>query len=235
MATLLLVEDTLDLAAVIIREMETAGYKVFHATNGLTALEMHAEHQPDLIILDWMLPKLDGLEVLRRIRQASATPVMMLTARGEETDRVLGLEFGADDYLTKPFSMRELIARVRAMLRRIKLIEQTLQADRTTSSAPITHGNLHLDPDAHSVTVDGELLDLTRTEFALLHLLLRNPGRTFSRTYLLDAVWQESYIGGDRSVDNVVLRLRKKVGALGGNIDIETVWGVGYRLRANED
>ena len=230
MTTLLLVEDTLDLAQVITHELESAGYQVLHAADGLAALELHAAHQPDLVILDWMLPKLDGLEVLRRLRQASATPVLMLTARGEEVDRVVGLEVGADDYLTKPFSMRELVARVKALLRRVDLMRQILQADRSGDDARVTHGPLALDPVAHRVTLAGEALDLSRTEFALLHLLLRNPGRAFSRAYLLDTVWQENYVGGDRSVDNAVLRLRKKLGPLGQ--DIETVWGVGYRLRA---
>jgi DNA-binding response OmpR family regulator len=230
MTTLLLVEDTPDLARVIIAELENAGYQVLHASDGLAALDLHAAHQPELVILDWMLPQLDGLEVLRRLRQTSPTPVLMLTARGEEIDRVVGLEVGADDYLTKPFSMRELLARVRALLRRLELMRQTLQADRHGDDAPITRGPLSLDPVAHQATLGGKVLDLSRTEFALLHLLLRNPGRAFSRAYLLDTVWEENYVAGDRSVDNAVLRLRKKLGPLGQ--DIETIWGVGYRLRA---
>lgn len=230
MTKILLVEDTPDLAQVIARELEAAGYDVIRAGDGLTALQFHAAHSPDLILLDWMLPKLDGLEVLRRLRRTSAVPVLMLTARGEETDRVVGLEVGADDYLTKPFSMRELIARVRAMLRRVEQIQQMLSADRASDEAPIQRGGLRLDPQAHLAVLDGEPLDLSRTEFDLLHLLLRNPGRAFSRAYLLDTVWGETYVGGDRSVDNAMLRLRKKLGALGD--DIETVWGVGYRLKA---
>src|SRR6266566_3315414 len=137
----------------------------------------------------------------------------MLTARGEEADRVVGLELGADDYLTKPFSMRELVARVRALLRRAELVQQILKADSTAADGSLTR----------------DLLDLSPTEFSLLHLLLRSPGRAFSRTYLLDTVWGETYIGGDRSVDNTVLRLRKKLGPMGEAI--ETVWGIGYRLR----
>jgi DNA-binding response OmpR family regulator len=229
MATILLVEDASDLAQVVARELEASGYAVLVAGDGVTAVQMHEREQPALVILDWMLPQLDGLAVLRRIRQAAATPVLMLTARGEETDRVLGLEVGADDYLTKPFSTRELIARVRALLRRDELIRQTLSADREGSGEQISRGPLRLDPAAHQATLDGEPLDLSPTEFALLHLLLRSPGRAFSRSYLLDTVWQESYVGGDRSVDNAVLRLRKKLGPLGDAI--ETVWGVGYRLR----
>jgi DNA-binding response OmpR family regulator len=229
MTTILLVEDATDLAQIIARELRSAGYDVLHAVDGVTALEMHARHQPDLVILDWMLPRLDGLEVLRQIRQDDAIPVLMLTARDEEADRVIGLEVGADDYLTKPFSMRELIARVRALLRRIERVEQILAADRAGADAALTYGPLRLDPEAYRATLDGDPLDLTRTEFELLHLLLRNPGRAFSRSYLLDTVWGETYITGDRSVDNAILRLRRKLGALGEAI--ETVWGVGYRLR----
>src|SRR5262249_6106442 len=230
MSTVLLVEDAADLAELLVRELQASGYHVLHAADGLTALELHARERPALVILDWMLPGLDGLEVLRRLRQSAATPVLMLTARDEETDRVVGLEVGADDYLTKPFGMRELIARVRALLRRAELIAQTLSADRSASGEAVARGMLRLDPEAHLVTLGGVPLELTPTEFALLYLLLRSPGRAFSRSYLLDTVWQETYVGGDRSVDNVVLRLRRKLGPLGE--EIETIWGVGYRLRA---
>jgi DNA-binding response OmpR family regulator len=231
MTTILLVEDAADLAQVIVRELEAAGYETLHAADGLTALELHTRHQPDLVILDWMLPKLDGLDVLRQMRKTSAIPVLMLTARDEEADRVIGLEVGADDYLTKPFGMRELMARVRALLRRIERVQQILEADRTKADTVLTYGPLSLDPEAYRATLDGELLDLTRTEFELLHLLLRNPGRAFSRSYLLDTVWGETYVTGDRSVDNAILRLRRKLGLLGDAI--ETVWGVGYRLQSD--
>ena len=232
MTTVLLVEDARDLAQVLVRELDAAGYHALHAGDGLTALELHARAQPALVILDWMLPGLDGLEALRRLRQTASTPVLMLTARGEEAYRVVGLEVGADDYLTKPFSTRELIARVRALLRRAELIRQTLAADRAAGDDLLVYGMLRLDPAAHLATLDGAALDLSATEFALLGLLVRSPGRTFNRTYLLDTLWGERYIGGDRSVDNTVLRLRKKLGPLGEAI--ETVRGVGYRLRRNQ-
>lgn len=227
MKTILLVEDADDLAAVITRELQTSGYVVICAADGETALKVYEQQPPDLVILDWMLPGLDGLEVLRRLRQVSAAPVMMLTARDEEADRVLGLEVGADDYLTKPFSMRELLARVRAQFRRNELIQQTMQADRHTTENAVQQHGLRLDPQGYQATLKGEALDLTRTEFGLLHLLMRNPGRAFSRDYLLDAVWGQDYVDGDRAVDNAVLRLRKKLGELSESI--ETVWGVGYR------
>lgn len=232
MQVILLVEDALDLAQAISRELIAAGYRVVHAADGLAALEAFVREQPDLVVLDWMLPKLDGLEVLKRLRQTSATPVLMLTARSEESDLVIGLELGADDYLAKPFSNRELVARIRAMLRRNAHFQQTIQADQTPSSTLLVRGGLQLDPAAYSATLDGQLLDLTPNEWSLLDVLLRNPGRTFSRAYLLDAVWGQEYIGGDRSVDNAMLRLRKKLGAFGD--EIETVWGIGYRLRTEQ-
>src|SRR5260370_10236612 len=138
MTTILLVEDAYDLAQVIIRELEASGYSILHASDGLTALQLHAKEQPALVILDWLLPKLDGLEVLRRLRQAAPTPGLMLTARGEEADRVVGLELGADDYLTKPLSIRQLVARVLALLRRTQLVQQILKADATAADSPLT-------------------------------------------------------------------------------------------------
>lgn len=229
MTTILLVEDTPDLAQLILRELESAGYQLRHAADGHTALKVLVSQPPDLVILDWMIPGPDGLEVLRRLRQTSAIPVLMLTARSEETDRVVGLELGADDYLTKPFSMRELVARVRALLRRNERMREMLQSDRSSGDSPIRYGGLYLVPQSYLVTLDGKPLDLSRTEFALLELLLRNPGRAFSRPYLLDTVWGETHIEGDRSVDNAIMRLRKKLGQVGEVI--ESVWGVGYRLK----
>ncbi|MBN1659798.1 MAG: response regulator transcription factor [Anaerolineae bacterium] len=230
METILLVEDEIELARVVTRELEAAGYHVVPAADGRAALDAFARTQPDLVILDWMLPHLDGLEVLRRIRHESAVPVLMLTARSEEVDRVVGLEVGADDYLTKPFSMRELVARIHALLRRLAHVQQILADDRTPQGHPIHYHGLAVDPASYRATLEGQSLDLTRTEFDLLHFLLRHPGRVFSRAYLLDAVWGAYYVTGDRSVDNAVLRLRRKLGALGDCL--ETVWGVGYRLRA---
>ncbi len=229
---ILLVEDALDLAQVIRRELEAAGYRVVHAADGPAALQRHAEQEPDLIILDWMLPGLDGLEVLRRVRQKSAVPVLMLTARSEEVDRVIGLEVGADDYLTKPFGMRELLARVHALLRRAQRIREMLHADAARDGVTgevLEYGLLRLDMQSRQAAIDGESIELSKTEFDLLSLLLQNPGRAFSRAYLLDTVWGAEYVGGDRSVDNAMLRLRKKLGPLGENV--ETIWGVGYRLR----
>jgi len=226
--TILLVEDELELARLVVRELEAAGYAVSHAPDGLTALHLFGQSLPDLVVLDWMLPGLDGLGVLRRLRQSSPVPVLMLTARAEEVDRVIGLELGADDYLTKPFGTRELVARVRALLRRQERLQELLAADRAEGTTTLRFGRLELDARAHVAQMDDQPLDLTRTEFALLHLLIRNRGRAFSRTYLHDAIWGEPAVDGDRSVDNAVLRLRKKLAPMGDVI--ETVWGVGYRL-----
>jgi DNA-binding response OmpR family regulator len=236
MTTILVAEDADDLAAIVRRELSSAGYDVVRATNGRQALAIHERERPALVVLDWMLPELDGLAVLRELRAArdpalSSTPVIMLTARDDEADRVIGLEVGADDYLTKPFSMRELLARVRALLRRDERLRATIAADRgADGAASVEIGPLRLDPEAHVASLGGERFDLTPQEFALLHLLARNPGRAFSRSYLLDAVWGVEAVPGDRSVDNAVLRLRRKLGDAGSMI--ETVWGVGYRFRA---
>jgi len=180
----ILVEDAIELAQVIAHELEGSGHGVLLAGNGESALKMHDLHQPDLVVLDWMLPDIDGLEVLRRLRQSSSVPILMLTARSEEVDRIVGLEVGADDHLTKPFSKRELIARVRALLRRVEFVEKTLRQDREEADKPISYETLRLDPIAHQVTLDSSPLELSRTELALLVLLLRNPRRAFNHEYL---------------------------------------------------
>ena len=226
MGTILLVEDELEMARVVRRELQANGYRVVHAADGVAALDLNDREDPDLVILDWMLPTLDGLEVLRRIRQRSTVPILMLTARGEEVDRVIELEVGADDYLPKPFGMR-------ALLRRIAHVQEIMEQDRREARDAVRYGPLQLDPQAYTATRVGEALSLTRTEFDLLHLMMRNPGRAFSRAYLLDTVWGQNYVSGDRAVDNAILRLRKKLGDLGEAI--ETVWGIGYRLLPEEE
>jgi DNA-binding response OmpR family regulator len=229
MATVLVVEDADELAELLVRELSADGHAVRRAEDGERALTLYDRDRPDIVILDWMLPKMEGIAVLRQLRQRGPTPVLMLTARGEEVDRVIGLEVGADDYLTKPFGVREFLARVRALLRREETLRQALLADRAAPNALIEYGDLKLDPDAHEVTICGEPIDLTPTEFDLLQLLMRSPGRTFSRSYLLETVWSDNLLGGERAVDNTVLRLRKKLGPLKDGI--ETVWSVGYRLK----
>ena len=245
MATVLLVEDEIDLCNLIKGHLEGEGYTVVQSFDGPTALILVEQHHPDLIILDWMLPGMDGLAVCRRVRQSHLMPILMLTARSEEIDRVLGLEVGADDYVVKPFSMRELLARVRALLRRVTLDTQTASASQETadasasapgSAAPATpdaseaivRGPLRVDPTMHTATLDGVELDLTPKEFELLQLFVDHPGRAFSREFLVERIWGYEYDGFERTVDTHITRLRKKLGPLGDKI--VTVWGVGYRL-----
>jgi DNA-binding response OmpR family regulator len=229
MPTILLVEDEIKLAQVIAQELEKYGYHVLHSRDGQTALLLQQQKNPDLIILDWMIPVLDGLEVLRRLREVSPIPVLMLTSRTEEVDRVIGLELGADDYLTKPFSLRELVARVRALLRRMERVQKIVSADRERIDLFLNYQCLSIDAEQRQATIGDKPVELTPIEFNLLYLLMKNPGRIFSRTYLLETVWEESYIEGSRSVDNAILRLRKKLGGMSELI--ETVWGIGYRLK----
>jgi len=192
-----------------------------------------AANKPDLVVLDWMLPGLDGITVCRKIRENYLVPVLMLTARSEEADVILGLEVGADDYLTKPFRMRELMPRVRAMLRRVELAQRAPPSAAPAAAGDaevITVGPITVSPTMRTATVSGTELELTPKEFDLLALFARNPGRAFSRDYLLERVWTNEYEVTDRTVDTHVQRLRKK---LGDEADlIRTVWGIGYKLQA---
>jgi DNA-binding response OmpR family regulator len=242
-STVLVVEDEVDICNLIRSHLESAGHTVLQAFDGPSALTLVEQQTPDLVILDWMLPGLDGLTVCRRIRERHLTPIIMLTARAEEIDRVLGLEVGADDYVVKPFSMRELMARVRAILRRIALDGQgqaggeggeatgggdPAGATRSSSTEVIVGETLRVDPMTHVATLDGVELDLTPKEFELLLLFAGHPGRAFSREFLLERLWGYDYDGFDRTVDTHITRLRKKLGPLGENI--VTIWGVGYRF-----
>src|SRR5438105_2925351 len=227
MPTILIAEDERELNALVRQHLEAEGHRVVQTFDGPTAVVSAQQEQPDLVILDWMLPGLDGLEVCRRMRRQSIVPILMLTARAEEVDRVLGLEVGADDYLTKPFSIRELMARVRAILRRVELMRDAGGA--ADSPAVLVDGPLRIDIGEHVASVDGRTVDLTPKEFDLLALLVRNAGRAFARDYLLEQVWGYDYAGLDtRTVDTHVLRLRKKLGPLDERL--ETVWGIGYRF-----
>jgi DNA-binding response OmpR family regulator len=226
MARVLVVEDEVALNDLVRAHLEKAGHSVRQAHNGPAALRAAAEFAPELVVLDWMLPGLDGLSVCRELRRRSLAPIIMLTARRDEADRVTGLEVGADDYVVKPFSPPELVARVRAMLRRVALDRAAQPAD---GSGPLVCGALVLDPSTFTATVAGEPLTLSQREFELLALLLRHPGRTFTRDFLIDRVWGADYEGLDRAVDTQMVRLRRKLGSFGQHI--EAVWGLGYRLR----
>ena len=228
MGRILVVEDEVDLNLLITRQLRLEGHDVVQAYDGLSASSLIEASRVDLVILDWMLPKLDGLAVCRRLRENHITPVLMLTARGEEADIVLGLEVGADDYLTKPFRMRELTARVRAILRRSEM-EKSAGVAVEAPSSTITIGAVSISPEMRQASLDGEEIDLTPKEFDLLALFFEHPGRAFSRESLLDKIWGDDVYVTDRTVDTHVQRLRKK---LGDQADlIRTVWGIGYKLQ----
>ncbi len=227
---ILLVEDDRDLSELLRFNLEKDGYRVAHTTEGNLALSQIRRFSPDLVILDLMLPGMDGLEVCRQIRQSetfATLPVLMLTARSEEADRVVGLELGADDYVTKPFSLRELIARIRALLRR--------QESNTVQRSAVRHGSLNIDPKSHRVTVGSRAVELSALEFRLLHFLASNPGIVFSRDHLLDKVWGTDRNVTPRSVDVYIRRLREKVEDEADDpVYVQTVHGVGYRFAIPE-
>jgi DNA-binding response OmpR family regulator len=232
-AHVVVVEDERELAALVAGALRAEGHAVEVIGDGTAALRRLAGPgggpEPDLIVLDLMLPGVDGLEITRRIRRTRITPILMLTAKSTELDKVLGLELGADDYLTKPVSIRELQARVTAILRRVEMMRDESRTEGDDLK-PVVHDGLTVDPVSREVLVDGQAATLTAKEFDLLYLLAANPGRVFSRDYLLDRIWGEGYGGYDRTVDTHILRVRRKLGGAGSPADrIVTLWGVGYK------
>jgi DNA-binding response OmpR family regulator len=221
---ILIVEDDPNLLEALKYNVRKEGHDVISAVDGVQALEVARRDKPDLILLDIMLPKMSGFEVCRILRKEMIVPILMLTARDDEVDKVVGLDLGADDYITKPFSMRELLARIRAMLRRIEM--QT-----TTVEMPIKSGNIEIDTGHHLITKAGKTLNLTPKEFDLLTFLTRNKGLVFSRDQLLEKVWGYDYSGDTRTVDVHVRWLREKIE---DNPDepkrLLTIRGVGYKL-----
>jgi two-component system, OmpR family, response regulator ResD len=227
-ALIMVVEDEPTIVEVVVRYLEREGFRTVTAGDGGLALEAIARERPDLLILDVMLPGLDGLEVLRRVRAGGAMPVVLLTARGEEIDRVVGLELGADDYVTKPFSPRELVARVRAVLRRTQAA-QPVEASPTPP--PLAVGDLRLDTAARVVTLAGEPIVLTGREFDLLSFLMRHVNQVFTREQLLDQVWGFTFAGDLSTVTVHIRRLREKIEQDPANPTLlQTVWGIGYKL-----
>jgi DNA-binding response OmpR family regulator len=221
--TILVVDDEEAIAEAVRARLESEGYQVVVAYDGPQAIQLHAEHRPDLVVLDLMLPGMDGLEVCQAIQRNGWTPVLMLTARTEEADKVAGFAVGADDYLTKPFSLRELAARVKAILRRM----ERMQAERDTG--PIERNGLAIDPSRRRISVDGEEIGLTPLEFEILLALARDPGVVLSRDQLMDKVWGYRDYAGGRVVDSHVARIRRKLGEDGNEPRfIRTVHGVGY-------
>ncbi len=223
MTSVLVVEDEPVVREVVVRYLRNAGYTTSEAADGLEAQRMLEAETPSLVILDVMLPGLDGLELCRWLRARDSVPIIMLTARGEEADRIVGLELGADDYVTKPFSPRELVARARSVLRR---------SDATsTSGERLEVGDLTIDPSTREVTRDGTLLTLTPREFDLLWFIASNPRRVFSREQLMDNVWGYHEANDTGTITVHVRRLREKIERDPSSPEhIETVWGVGYRF-----
>ena len=225
--SILVVDDETSVTDLIGYNLKKAHYEVLVAHDGEMALTIARESKPDLILLDLMLPKIDGLDVCRELRKSSQVPIIMVTARGEETDRVIGLELGADDYLCKPFSMRELLARIKAVLRR----NRPGIINNQSSAIMLGPHDLELDEDARIVTLQGITLSLTRQEFDLIQHLMINKGRVLSREQLLSQAWGYNFVGGTRAVDSAIKRLRKKFYTILPEINlIETVRGIGYRM-----
>ena len=226
---LVVIEDEVKIAEMIKDYLEKEGARVYLAKDGLSGIQRVKEHSPHLVILDLMLPDLGGLEVCRRLRQDQDVPIIILTAKSQETDRVVGLEVGADDYITKPFSLAELAARVRAVLRRTNA-----QGQKSPSKAPektLVRGPFRLDLENHQLKKEEQEIILTPTEFNLMFLMARSPGRVFSRLQLLEACLGEAYSGYERSIDTHISNLRKKIEQDPAHPrHIVTVFGLGYKF-----
>ena len=235
-ARLLIVEDDDDLRQILSQRFSESGYEVVTAATGPDALKAVEAQVPDLVLLDVMLPGLDGVEVCRRLRAAHPLLyILMLTARADELDRVVGLEVGADDYVTKPFSLQEVVARVRAALRRVRATQERMVAPDDDAEAAIEVGELRIDAARHEVWLRDEPVHLTVREFDLLHFLASNPERPFTRSQLLERIWGITYEGYDRTIDSHVQRLRAKIeDDPGSPTYVRTVWGVGYKFSGDE-
>jgi len=222
---ILVVDDERNIVDILRVNLEREGYTVIVAYDGLQALEIATSQKPDLVLLDCMLPKMDGFDVCRKLRQQMNIPILMLTAKSEEIDKVLGLELGADDYITKPFSIREVLARVKAQLRRLTFIDNP----QDIANKVIIFGDIEIDTDRYEVRVSGKVIDLTLREFELVLFLARNKGQIFSRESLLEKVWGYEYFGDVRTVDVTVRRTREKLEPDQQNYRyILTKRGVGY-------
>jgi DNA-binding response OmpR family regulator len=227
--SLLVVEDDENISTMINEHFSRVGYSVKTAEDGLAGVQAALNDHPDVVVLDLMLPKMDGLAVCREIREkAPYIPILMLTAKDDVVDTVLGLEMGADDYITKPFSLRELEARIKSVLRRSRT---AVVPEGTGDEAPIIRGKLRIEPSKREVTVGDRQVELTPKEFDLLRLFASNPGRVFPRKYLLEKIWDYSYEGYDRTIDSHINRLRAKIEDNPENPQmVLTVWGIGYKF-----
>ncbi len=213
--TILIVDDEQPIVDILVYNLQKEGYNTIEASDGITAIDVALEKKPDLILLDIMLPKLDGLSVCKRIKNSLNVPIIMLTAKDSEIDKILGLELGADDYITKPFSVRELVARVKANLRKIEVVSEIQTINQTTEAKQkenkIVVGDLQLDLDKFEVKVRGEIIDLTLREFEVLKFLASQPEQVVTRETLLEKVWGYEYYGDIRTVDVTVRRIREKI------------------------
>ncbi|MBC7255806.1 MAG: response regulator transcription factor [Chloroflexi bacterium] len=229
--TILVVEDEPVLLTTLEYNLKRQGYRVITASDGLMALERARQERPDAIVLDVMLPKMDGFEVCRTLRKEMNVPILMLTARDEEIDKVVGLEVGADDYMTKPFSMRELVARIKALLRRVRMIREELATTTVTDEDLLVFDDLKIDLSRGEVMRGGERLALKPKEYELLVFLARHKGHALSRDMILQRVWGWDFAGGSRTVDVHVRWLRQKIERDPANpVRIVTVRGIGYRF-----
>ena len=209
--TILIVDDEQHIVDILVYNLEKEGYNTLQANDGLTAVDIALSKKPDLILLDIMLPKMDGLAVCKRIRHTLNVPILMLTAKDEEIDKILGLELGADDYVTKPFSVRELMARIKANLRKVEVSAEGSVDEKKENTNKIVVGDLSLDLDKFEVQVKGEIIDLTLREFEVLKYLANQPGQVITREVLLEKVWGYEYYGDIRTVDVTVRRIREKI------------------------
>lgn len=229
MADILIADDNRQIASVLEEYLKKEHHTPFIASDGEQALELFKRHTFDAVLLDVMMPKTDGFSVCREIRKTSTVPVIMITARGEDFERIMGLDTGADDYIVKPFSPGEVMARLRAVLRR-------MQPAENKDSQTVTRGNLWVSAEDYLAKVDGKPLALTKKEFEILWTLAAHPGKVFSRDNLLESLWGYEYFGDTRTVDTHIKRLRAKVEAAEPEgFAIKTIWGVGYKLEVTED
>ena len=233
--TILIVDDEKPIVDILVYNLEKEGYNTLEANDGITAVDIALEKRPDLILLDIMLPKMDGLTVCKKIRTSLNVPILMLTAKDEEIDKILGLELGADDYITKPFSVRELMARIKANLRKSEIKENSnLDTTEEIKTKMITVGSLELDLDKFEAKVDGQVMDLTLREFEVLKFLASQAGQVITREVLLEKVWGYEYYGDIRTVDVTVRRIRGKIEKDTANPNILiTKRGVGYYIKTH--
>lgn len=227
---ILVVDDDLNICELLKLYLENEGYMVYVANDGQAAVDMFNEKSPDLVLLDIMLPKMDGWQVCREMRKTSSVPIIMLTAKGETFDKVLGLELGADDYVTKPFDSKEVMARIKAVLRRAKGESENSASEKKI----VKYDKLEINIENYELKVDGKVIDTPPKELELIYHFASNPNRVYTRDQLLDEVWGFDYYGDSRTVDVHVKRLREKLEGVSDKWSLKTVWGVGYKFETKE-